>query len=159
MQHTRISWEELFVAQQASLKTKTCRNFGIIILQNTRWSSNHKSRLLSQSNTFVIIVISDLTLYQNLNHRSLTLDDLWPQVCWGHMWLLLKDHCVQVSRKYIKVCGYSDPLFKNLNQRSLTSRWPLTPSLLRSHVWLYPRIIVSKSHDNTWKCVDTASDL
>ena len=34
---------------------------------------------------------------------------------------------------------------KNLNQRSLTPRWPLTPCLLRSHVWLYPRIIVSKS--------------
>ena len=38
---------------------------------------------------------------------------------------------------------------KNLNQRSLTPRWPLTPCLLRSHVWLYPRIIVSKSHDDT----------
>ena len=45
--------------------------------------------------------------------------------------------------KYIKVCGYSDPFFENLNQRSLTPRWPLTPCLLRSHVWLYPRIIVS----------------
>ena len=30
---------------------------------------------------------------------------------------------------------------KNLNQRSLTPRWPLTPCLLRSHVWLYPRIM------------------
>ena len=34
-------------------------------------------------------------------------------------------------------------------------RWPLTPCLLRSHVWLYPRIIVSKSHDNTSMYVDT----
>ena len=44
-------------------------------------------------------------------------------------------------------------LSKNLNQRSLTPRWPLTPSLLRSHVWLYPRIIVSnpmKIHQNMW---------
>ena len=41
---------------------------------------------------------------------------------------------------------------KTWNQRSLTPRWPLTPCLLRSHVWLYPRIIVSKSHDNTWIC-------
>ena len=32
---------------------------------------------------------------------------------------------------------------KNLNQRSLTPRWPLTSHLLRSHVRLYPRIIVS----------------
>ena len=44
--------------------------------------------------------------------------------------------------------------FKSLNQRSLTPRWPLTPSLLRSHVWLYPRMIVSKSHENTSKYVD-----
>ena len=61
---------------------------------------------------------------------------------------LPKDHCVQVPRKYIKVCGYSDPFFKNLNKRSLTPRWPMTPCLLRSHVWLYPQIIVSKSHEN-----------
>ena len=43
---------------------------------------------------------------------------------------------------------------KNLNQRSLTPRWPLTLCLLRSHVWLYPRIIVCKSHDNTSMYVD-----
>ena len=68
-----------------------------------------------------------------------------------------KDHCVQVLWKYIKVCGYSDPFCKNLNQRSLTPRWPLTPHLLRSYVWLYPRIIVSKSHENTSKYVDTVT--
>ena len=70
---------------------------------------------------------------------------------------LPKDHCVQVPWKYIKVCGYSDPFCKNLNQRSLTPRWPLTPHLLRSHVWLYPRIIVPKSHENTSKYVDTVT--
>ena len=57
----------------------------------------------------------------------------------------------------IKVCGYSDSFCKNLNQRSLTPRWPLTPHLLRSYVWLYPRIIVSKSHENTSKYVDTVT--
>ena len=56
---------------------------------------------------------------------------------------------------YMKVCGYSDSFCKNLNQRSVTPRWPLTPHLLRSYVWLYPRIIVSKSHENTLKYVDT----
>ena len=70
---------------------------------------------------------------------------------------LPKDHCVQVPWKYIKVCGHSDPFCKNLNQRSLTPRWSLTPHLLRSHVWLYPRIIVSKSHENTSKYVDTVN--
>ena len=72
---------------------------------------------------------------------------------------LPKDHCVQVPWKYIKVCRYSD-LFskkKTLNQRSLTPRWPLTPHLLRSHVWLYPSIIVFKSHENTSKYVDTVN--
>ena len=68
---------------------------------------------------------------------------------------LPKDHCVQVTQKYIKVCGYNDLVFKNLNQRSLTPRWPLTPCLLRSHVWLYPRIIVSKSHGSTSMYADT----
>ena len=38
--------------------------------------------------------------------------------------------------------------------------WPLddlawSPCLLWSHVWLYPRIIVSKSHDKTSMYVDT----
>ena len=46
---------------------------------------------------------------------------------------------------------------KNLNQRSLTPRWPLTPHLLRSYVWLYPRIIVSKFHENTSKYADTVT--
>ena len=70
---------------------------------------------------------------------------------------LPKDHCNQIPWKYIKVCGHSDLFFKNLNQRSLTSRWPLTPSFLRSHVWLYPRIIVTKSHENSSKYVDTVT--
>ena len=30
--------------------------------------------------------VDTLTLFsKNLNQRSLTLDDLWPHVCWGHM--------------------------------------------------------------------------
>ena len=70
---------------------------------------------------------------------------------------LPKDHCVQVRWKYTEVCGYSDPFCKKLNQRSVTPRWPLTPHLLRSHVWLYPRIIVSKSHENMSKYVDTVN--
>ena len=72
---------------------------------------------------------------------------------------LPKDHCVQVPWKYIKVCGYIDLFCKNLKWKSLTPRLPLTPHLLRSHVWLYPRIIVSKSHENTSKYVDTVTLL
>ena len=51
----------------------------------------------------------------------------------------------------IKESGYS-------GQRSLTPSlddlWPQL-SLLRLHVWLYPRVIVSKSHENIFKYVDT----
>ena len=53
------------------------------------------------------------------------------------------------------MCGYNDPFNKTFNQRSLTPTWPLTSHLLRSHVWLYPRIIVSKSHGNTSMYMDT----
>ena len=81
---------------------------------------------------------------------------LTPHLLRSHVWLYPR---IIVSKSHentcIKVCGYSDPFCKNLNQRSLTPRWPLTPHLLRSHVWLYPRIIVSKSHGNTSMYVDT----
>ena len=71
---------------------------------------------------------------------------------------LPKYQCVQVPCKYIKVCGYSDQ--KTVTKRSMTPnnpRQPLTPHLLRSHVQLYPRIIVSNSHKNTSKHVDTVT--
>ena len=62
------------------------------------------------------------------------------------------------SKSHENTSKYMDTvtlLAKNMNQRSLTPRWPLTPHLLRSHVWLYSRIIVSKSHGNTSMYVDT----
>ena len=39
----------------------------------------------------------------------------------------------------------------------MTPRWPLIQLLLRLQVWLYPRIIVSNSHKNTYKHVDTVT--
>ena len=66
--------------------------------------------------------------------------------------------CNHCNIRFENTSKYVDTLTlfsKNLNQRSLTPRWPLTPCLLRSHVWLYPRIIVSKSHGNTSMYVDT----
>ena len=83
------------------------------------------------------------------------LDNLWPHV-WGHMCdptqgsLCLSPMKIQQSM-WIHWLFF----FKNLNQRSLTPRWPLTPCLFRSHVWPYPRIIVSKSHGNISMYVDT----
>ena len=66
--------------------------------------------------------------------------------------------CNHCNIRFENTSKYVDTLIlfsKNLNQRSLTPTWPLTLYLLRSHVWLYPRIIVSKSHDNTSMYVDT----
>ena len=110
--------------------------------------------------------VDTLTVFQKMWPKGYwPQDELWPHFCWGHTCdpkavevtcvTLPKDHCVQVPWKYIKVSGYSDPFCKNLNQRPLTPRWPLTPHMLRSHVWLYPRIVVSKSHGNTSMYVDT----
>ena len=49
--------------------------------------------------------------------------------------------------------------FKNFNQRPMIPRWPLTPLLLRSHVWHYQRIIVPKSHGTTSIFVDTVINV
>ena len=65
-----------------------------------------------------------------------------------------------ISAYLLLLCGYSDYFSETLTIRSMTQmtpRWPLTPLLLMSHVWLYPRIIVSNSHKNTSKHVDTVT--
>ena len=70
--------------------------------------------------------------------------------------------CNHCNIRFENTSKYVDTLTlfsKNLNQRSLTPRWLLTPCLLRSHVWLYPRIIVSKSHGNTSMYVDTVINV
>ena len=70
--------------------------------------------------------------------------------------------CNHCNIRFENTSKYVDTLIlfsKKLNQRSLTPTWPLTPCLLRSHVWLYPRIIVSKSRDNTSMYVDTVINL
>ena len=80
---------------------------------------------------------------------------LEPQVSPAFASTCFCNHC---NIRFENTSKYVDTLIlfsKNLNQRSLTPTWPLTPCLLRSHVRLYPRIIVSKSHDNTSMYVDT----
>ena len=86
------------------------------------------------------------------------LDDLWPHICWGLMCDSTQGSLCPSPMKIHQSMWIQWPfLQKNLNQRSLTPRWPLTPHLLRSHVWLCPRIILSKSHENTSKYVDTVN--
>ena len=83
------------------------------------------------------------------------LDDLWPHICWGLMCDSTQGSLCPSPKKIHQSMWIQWPFCKNLKQRSLTPRWPLTPHLLRSYVWLYPRIIVSKSHGNTSMYVDT----
>ena len=83
------------------------------------------------------------------------LDDLWPQVCWGHMCDSTQGSLCPSPMRIHWSMWIQWPFFQNLNQRSLTPRWPLTPHVLRSHVWLFPRIIVFMSHGDTSMYVDT----
>ena len=108
----------------------------------------------SHGNTskYVDTVTSFEKLNQKVNDPKMMFDPTSVEVTCV---TLPKDHCIQIPWKYIKECGYSVLFFKNLNQRSLTPRWPLTPHLLRSHMWLYSRIIVSKSHGKASMYVDT----
>ena len=80
---------------------------------------------------------------------------LTPHFCWEHMCNSTQGSLYLSPIKICQSMWIQWPFFKNLNQRSLNPRWPLTLSLLRSHVWLYPMIIVSKSHGNTSMYVDT----
>ena len=86
-------------------------------------------------------------------------DDLWTHICRGLMCDSTQKSLCSSPMKIHQSMWIQWTFFlqKNLNQRSLTPRWPLTPHLLRSHVWLYPRIIVSKSHENTSKYADTVN--
>ena len=68
---------------------------------------------------------------------------------------LPKNHCPS-PMKIHQSMWIQWPSFQKLEPRSLIYWWPLTPHLLRSHVWIYPaRIIVFKSHRNTSMYVDT----
>ena len=88
------------------------------------------------------------------NQVSLTLDDLWPHVCWSHMCDFTLRITVSRSHGNTHQCMWIQWhfFFKILNQRSMAPRWHSTPRLLRAHVWLYLRIIVSKFQENTSKC-------
>ena len=62
-----------------------------------------------------------------------------------------------LSKSHENTSKYVDTVtfFQKLEPKVISPRWPLTSHLLRSHVWLYPRIIVSKSRLNTSLYVDT----
>ena len=84
---------------------------------------------------------------------------------------LSKDHFIQVPWKYVKLCGYSDLFFPKTWTKGhwpLDDFWPqvcwghMCDSTQQSHMFPYThhhgtRIIVSKSHENTSKYVDTVT--
>ena len=82
-------------------------------------------------------------------------DNLWPHFCWGHMYDSTQGSLYPSPMKISQSMWIQWPFFQKKLERSLTPRWPLTPSLLRSHMWLYPTITVSKSHENTSKYVNS----
>ena len=102
--------------------------------------------------------VDTVTVFAKIwNKGHWPLDDLWPHIFWGLMCDSTQGSLCPSPMK-IHQSMWKQWLFcKNLKQRSLTPRWPLTPHLLRSHVWLYARIIVSKSYENTLKYVDTVT--
>ena len=77
---------------------------------------------------------------QKVNNLKWPLDGLWPKICC----------CLMCNSTQELLCPNSHSntsmwiqwlFFKNFTKRSMTPRWSLTLLLLRSHVWLYPRII------------------
>ena len=89
---------------------------------------------------------------QKVNNPKWPLDDLWPYICWC-LCVTLPRIIVLNSHRNTSKHVDTVTIKKNLMERSMTPRWPLTPLLLRPHVWLYPRIIVSKSmkiHQSMW---------
>ena len=83
------------------------------------------------------------------------LDDLWPQVCLGHMCVSTQGSLCPSLMKIHHSVWIQWPSFQKLKPKVIDPWWPLTSCLLRSHVCLYPRITVSKSHGNTSMYVDT----
>ena len=97
------------------------------------------------------------------NNLKWPLDDLWSNICWCLMCDFTQGSLCPTTMAIQQSVWIHWLFFKNLTKRSMTLRWPLsprwslTPSLLRSHVWLNARIIVSKSHENTSKYIDTVT--
>ena len=86
------------------------------------------------------------------------LDDLWPQVCWGHMCDSTQGSLWLSPKKIHQSMWIQLPFFQKKNWTKV--HWLLDnlwPQVCWGHMWLYPRIIVSKSHENTPKYVDTVT--
>ena len=64
------------------------------------------------------------------------LDDLWPQVCWGHMCDSTQGSLCPSPMKIHQSLWIQWPFFQKLEwNKVIDPRWPLTTRLLWSHVW------------------------
>ena len=87
------------------------------------------------------------------------LDDLWPQVCWGHMCDSTQGSLCLSPMAIHQSMWIQGLFFFQKLERSWTPRWPLTPKSVEVTLGLYQSIIVSKSHEKTLKYVDTVTFL
>ena len=91
---------------------------------------------------------------QKVNNLKWPLDDLWPHICWCLMCDSTQGSLCLTPMVIHQSMWIQWLFFKSLIKRMMTPRWFLTLLLLRSHMWLYQRVIVSKSHENTSEYVD-----
>ena len=131
--HTPYDWKGLI--QKRVSRNRSCKS----------WFLNFSSEL-DHFNGFIICIYYIFQISQII---------FFSFKCTTHNNKVVLEPRVSPAFAITYFCNHCNVRFENLNQRSLPPRWPLTPCLLRSHVWLYPRIIVSKSHDNTSMYVDT----
>ena len=155
-QKWKLNFRRLYGSWRNDLKLQN-----IVLIYNSRntWPTNRVWQLscpIAQGNQFFGSGNHDLQkIYLPRQVQIINKAVLEPRVSPAFAITYFCNHC---NIRFENTSKYVDTLTlfsKNLNQRSLTPRWPLTPCLLRSLVWLYPRIIVSKSHGNTSMYVDT----
>ena len=88
------------------------------------------------------------------------LDDLWPQDCWGHMCDSTQGSLWLSPMKIHQSMWIQWPSFKK--KKWTKGHWSLDglwPQVCWGHICDSTRIIVSKSHENTSKYVDTVTLL
>ena len=94
---------------------------------------------------------------QKVNNPKWPLDDLWPHICWCLMCDSTQRSLRLNPMEIHQSMWIQWPFFKKINQKVNDPQMTFDPTSVRSHVQLYPRIIVSKSHGNTSKYVDTVT--
>ena len=83
--------------------------------------------IMSKSHENTLLTIFHKNLSQKVNNLKWHLDDLWPHICWCLMCDSIYPRII-VSNSHGNTSQYGWLFFKNLTIRSMTPRWPLTPT-------------------------------